>query len=157
MTTFNSLQEGDIAPDFKGIDQKGNEISLATFLGKKVILYFYPKDNTPGCTAQACNLRDNYNFLINKGFVVIGVSADSQKSHQKFAESQNLPFPLLVDEDKLVIKAYGVWGEKSLYGKKYEGIHRKTFLIDENGKIEKIFHKAETKTHTDQIIKSLNK
>ncbi|HYX06193.1 MAG TPA: thioredoxin-dependent thiol peroxidase [Bacteroidales bacterium] len=150
------LEEGATAPEIKGKDQDGNLISLSDFKGKKVILYFYPKDNTPGCTAEACNLRDNYDALLQKGFAIIGVSADSAKSHQNFRQKHDLPFPLLVDEDKEVIKSYGAWGEKKMYGKTYEGILRTTYVIDEEGKIEKVFPKVKTKDHTKQILDELN-
>ena len=150
------LEEGAMAPEIKGKDQDGNSISLSDYKGKKVILYFYPKDNTPGCTAEACNLRDNYDALLQKGFAIIGVSADSAKSHQNFRQKHDLPFPLLVDEDKEVIKAYGAWGEKKMYGKTYEGILRTTYVIDEEGKIEKVFPKVKTKDHTKQILDELN-
>jgi len=141
-----------MAPDFKGIDQNGDKISLQQFRGKKVILYFYPKDDTPGCTAEACNLRDNYQALLSKGFVVIGVSADSEHSHKKFAEKFTLPFSLIADTGKDIINAYGVWGAKKFMGKSYEGIHRVTFVISENGVIEKVFDKVKTKEHTEQIL-----
>ncbi|MBU2650307.1 MAG: thioredoxin-dependent thiol peroxidase [Bacteroidetes bacterium] len=147
-----SLKIGDIAPDFKGIDQNGDEVSLQQFRGKKVILYFYPKDDTPGCTAEACNLRDNYQALLNKGFAVIGVSADSEQSHKKFAEKFTLPFSLIADTAKDIINEYGVWGPKKFMGKSYEGINRVTFVISENGTIEKVFDKVKTKEHTEQIL-----
>ncbi|GAA5021656.1 peroxiredoxin [Marivirga lumbricoides] len=147
------LKVGDKAPDFKAKDQDGNEISLSNFKGKKVVIYFYPKDNTPGCTAQACNLRDNYEALQNKGYVVLGVSQDSEKSHQKFIEKQKLPFPLIADTDHTVHNLYGTWGEKQMYGKTYMGTLRTTFVIDEEGKIEDIIEKVKTKDHTAQILK----
>ncbi|MFA5649180.1 MAG: thioredoxin-dependent thiol peroxidase [Bacteroidales bacterium] len=147
------LKPGDNAPMFKGLDENGSTIELHSFSGKKVVLYFYPKDSTPGCTAQACDLRDNYNMLLAKGYVVIGVSADSQKSHQKFKEKHNLPFPLISDTEKEIIKAYGVWGPKQFMGKTYDGIHRTTFIINEEGLIEEVIYKVKTKEHTDQIIK----
>jgi thioredoxin-dependent peroxiredoxin len=146
------LKIGDKAPDFKTEDQNGNPINLNDFSGSKVILYFYPKDNTPGCTAQACNLTDNYNQLIKNGYKVLGVSADSAKSHQKFVEKYSLPFPLLMDEEKKIIQDYGVWGEKKFMGKVYDGIHRTTFVIDENGVIEEIIEKVKTKDHSAQIL-----
>lgn len=145
---------GDKAPIFSGIDQNGNKISLKDFKGKKVILFFYPKDDTSGCTAEACNLRDNRSALMKKGFVVIGVSADDEKSHKKFSDKFNLPFSLIADTNKKIIEKYGVWGEKSMYGRKYMGIIRKTFVIDEKGEIEKIFDKVDTKNHTQQILES---
>jgi peroxiredoxin Q/BCP len=150
---MNELKIGDKAPAFQGVDQDGNPISLNDFAGKKVILYFYPKDSTPGCTAEACNLRDNHGILLQKGFVVLGVSADNEKSHKNFIEKNVLPFPLLADKEKNVIKAFGAWGKKSMYGKEYEGILRKTFVISENGTIEYVFNKVDTKNHTEQILK----
>lgn len=146
------LKEGDKAPAFKGTDQNGNIVSLAALKGKKVILYFYPHDNTPTCTDQACNLRDNYQVLLNKGFTVIGVSTDSEKSHQKFAKKYDLPFPLLPDEDQKIVNAYGVWGEKKFMGRIFDGIHRTTFLINEKGKIDKIIDKPHSKTHAEEIL-----
>jgi peroxiredoxin Q/BCP len=151
------LKEGQKAPSFEGIDQDGNKISLGDFTGKKVILYFYPKDDTPGCTAEACNLRDNYQDLIKKGFVVIGVSADTESSHKKFAGKYSLPFPLIADTSKSIITSYGVWGEKNIYGKTAMGILRSTFVIDEKGFIDKIISKVDTSAHTEQIIKSYTK
>lgn len=148
------LKTGDKAPNFKGVDQNGDVHSLTDFKGKKVILYFYPKDNTPGCTAQACNLRDNYSSLIKKGFQIIGVSGDSVKSHKKFEEKFELPFPLLADEDKVILNAYGVWGPKKFRGRSYDGIHRTTFLIDEKGKIKAIINKPNTKNHTEEILEA---
>lgn len=149
------LAEGMKAPDFTGTDQHGNTVSLAQLRGRKVILYFYPKDNTPGCTAEACNLRDNYADLTAKGFEVIGVSADNQKSHRNFIGKYDLPFNLVSDTDKKVLKDYGAWGMKSMYGKQYEGTIRKTFIIDEKGVILKIFNKVDTKNHTEQILEAL--
>jgi len=151
-----NLKEGEKAPDFKGKDQNGEIIELSKLKGKKVILYFYPKDSTPGCTAEACNLRDNHTELINKGFEVIGVSPDSEKSHQKFIDKQSLPFDLIADTEKEIANAYGVWGEKSMYGRKYMGIFRTTFVISEEGNIEKIFTKVKTKDHTAQILEALS-
>jgi len=150
---MTKLKEGDKAPDFKGKDQDGNLISLDDFKGHKLVLYFYPKDSTPGCTSQACNLRDNYDFLLKNGYKVLGVSADSEKSHKKFIEKNNLPFPLISDTDKEILKAYDVWGPKKFMGKEFLGIKRTTFVIDEEGKIEEIIDKVKTKEHTDQIIK----
>lgn len=147
------LNIGDKAPDFQAKDQDGNEIKLSDFAGKKVVLYFYPKDSTPGCTAQACNLRDNYDQLLSSGYVVLGVSQDSEKSHKKFIEKQNLPFPLIADEDHTVHNLYGTWGEKKMYGKTYMGTIRTTFVIDEKGVLEDIIKKVKTKEHTAQIIK----
>lgn len=147
-----TLQPGDKAPAFKGVDQNGNVISLADLKGKKVILYFYPKDNTPGCTAQACNLRDNYQLLIKKGYQVIGVSGDSVKSHKRFEQKFDLPFPLIADEDKLILEAYGVYGAKKFMGRSFLGIHRTTFLIDEKGIIKSIITKPETKNQAQQVL-----
>lgn len=148
-----SLEVGNSAPHFEAKDQNGNLITLSDFKGKKVVLYFYPKDNTPGCTAQACNLRDNYEALQKAGYVVLGVSSDSEKSHQKFIEKQNLPFSLIADEDLKVHEAYGTWVEKSMYGRKYMGTARTTFIIDEQGNLEEIIEKVNTKEHTNQILK----
>ena len=148
-----SIQVGDKAPDFKVNDQDGKEVSLSEFKGKKVVLYFYPRDNTPGCTAEACNLRDNYEALQEAGYEVLGVSTDDESSHQKFIEKQKLPFRLLADTDKEIHEKYGTWVEKSMYGRKYMGTDRKTFLINEEGKIENIIEKVKTKDHTSQILK----
>jgi thioredoxin-dependent peroxiredoxin len=148
-----SLKVGDAAPDFAVNDEKGNKVSLSDFKGKKVVLYFYPKDNTPGCTAEACNLRDNYQALLKAGYVVLGVSTDDEKSHQKFIDKFELPFPLLADTTKELHEKYGTWVEKSMYGKKYMGTARITFLIDEHGKIEEIIEKVKTADHTAQILK----
>jgi thioredoxin-dependent peroxiredoxin len=149
MTTLNT---GAKAPHFTGKDQNGNEISLNDFSGKKVVLYFYPKDDTPGCTAEACNLRDNYSEFLANGYAVIGVSADNEKSHEKFSDKYNLPFSLIADPEKNIIKAYGAWGEKKMYGKSYEGILRLTFIISAEGIIEKIIEKVKTNDHTKQIF-----
>ncbi len=146
------LKEGDKAPGFKGIDQSGNEIALSDFAGKKLVLYFYPKDNTTGCTAEACNLRDNYNEMIKKGFFIVGVSPDTQKSHKGFAGKFSLPFPLIADTSKKILTDYGVWGEKKMYGRSYFGVLRTTFIIDERGIIEKIISKVDTKGHSEQIF-----
>ena len=148
-----TLKAGDIAPDFESIDQDGNPIKLSDFKGKKVILYFYPKDNTPGCTAESCNLRDNYDMLQKNGYIVLGVSSDNEKSHRKFIDKHELPFSLIADTDKSVHEKFGTWGEKSMYGKKYMGTLRTTFVIDENGKIEEVIEKVKTKDHTAQIVK----
>jgi peroxiredoxin Q/BCP len=148
-----SLEVGKAAPDFETKDQNGNTVKLSDFRGKKIVLYFYPKDNTPGCTAQACNLRDNYEALQKAGYVVLGVSSDSEKSHQKFIEKQNLPFSLLADENLKVHEAYGTWVEKSMYGRKYMGTGRTTFIIDEKGILKEIIEKVDTKAHTNQILK----
>ena len=151
-----TLQEGKKAPAFKGTDQNGDIVSLADFKGKKLILYFYPKDDTPGCTAQACNLRDNYTDLIDKGFAVIGVSTDPVKKHKKFEEKYQLPFSLIADEDKVIVEKYGVYGEKKFMGRTYDGISRTTFLIDETGIINKIITKPATKTHAEEILEAWN-
>lgn len=149
-----ALQVGDKAPAVLGINQDGKEIKLADFAGKKVVLYFYPKDNTPGCTAQACSLRDNYDDMQNAGYEVIGVSADSESSHQKFITKQHLPFQLIADVDKKLSEVFGTWGEKSMYGKKYMGMFRTTFIIDETGTITRIIlpKEVDTKNHADQIL-----
>jgi thioredoxin-dependent peroxiredoxin len=149
------LVEGMAAPDFQGINQNKETISLSGFKGKKLILYFYPKDDTPGCTAEACNLNDNYEFWISKGYEVIGISPDNAASHQKFVKKYGLKFNLIADTAKEILEAYGVWGEKMNYGKTYMGVIRTTFVITEEGIIEKIFKKIDTKEHTNQIINSL--
>jgi peroxiredoxin Q/BCP len=149
------LKEGDKAPNFSGIDQNGESLSLDMYKGKKVILYFYPKDNTPGCTDEACNLRDNYQDLLKKGLDVIGVSPDSAASHKKFIEKFDLPFRLISDPEKVILKNYNAWGEKKMYGKSYDGVLRKTYIISENQTIEKIFEKVKTKDHTNQIYQEL--
>ncbi|HOO99977.1 MAG TPA: thioredoxin-dependent thiol peroxidase [Bacteroidales bacterium] len=149
------LTEGMKAPMFEGVDQNGKKVSLKDFAGKKLVLYFYPKDNTPGCTAEACNLRDNYDEFLKEGFAVMGVSADSEKSHRNFSEKYSLPFPLLADTSKKILTDYGVWKEKSLYGKKFMGTVRTTFIIDEKGIILKIISKVETSAHAGQIFKIL--
>ncbi|MGK0406612.1 MAG: peroxiredoxin Q/BCP [Roseivirga sp.] len=146
------LKEGDKAPDINALDQNGNAIHLSDFIGKKVILYFYPKDDTPGCTAEACNFRDNYSILKEKGFAIIGVSADDEKKHLKFSTKYELPFTLIPDTEKKVITDYGVWGLKKFMGKEYDGIHRETFVIDKNGLIEKVYLKIKTKQATEQIL-----
>ncbi len=147
------LQAGDKAPNIESVDQDGNPIKLSDFAGKKIVLYFYPKDNTPGCTAESCNLRDNYQALQDQGYVVLGVSGDSPKSHKKFIEKHELPFPLIADEDKSVHEAFGTWGEKKMYGKTYMGTLRTTFIIDEKGVVEEVISKVKTKDHTAQILK----
>jgi peroxiredoxin Q/BCP len=151
------LKEGQKAPPFEGIDQNNNKIKLIDFAGKKIILYFYPRDNTPGCTAEACNLRDNYEDLIKKGYKVIGVSPDNEKSHKGFAGKYSLPFPLIADPEKKILNSYGAWGEKNMYGKTVTGVLRTTFIIDEKGNIEKIISKVDTANHTEQIFKLYNK
>tara|TARA_X000000368_G_C22990816_1_gene694265 strand:- start:315 stop:812 length:498 start_codon:yes stop_codon:yes gene_type:complete len=147
------LKVGDIAPSINSVDQNGDVITLEQFKGKKVVLYFYPKDMTPGCTVQSCNLRDNYKDLLDKGYVVLGCSADSQARHIKFIEKYDLPFSLISDEEKKVVEDYGVWGVKKFMGKEYMGISRTTFVIDEKGMIEDIIEKVNTKGHTNQILK----
>lgn len=146
------LKEGSKAPVFKAPDQNGKTVSLSDFKGKKVILYFYPKDDTPGCTAQACNLKDNHSALLKKGFQVVGVSVDSVKSHKKFEEKFELPFPLISDEEKKIVDKYNLWGEKKFMGRTYMGTTRTTFLIDEAGIIRKIIAKPDTKNHTEEIL-----
>lgn len=141
------------APQFEGTDQNGNRVKLSSFAGKKVVLYFYPKDDTPGCTAEACSLRDNYGELLKQGFVVLGVSPDSEKSHRGFAAKYNLPFPLISDTDRKIMTAYGAYGEKVMYGKKVTGVIRTTFIIDEKGVIENVIKKVDTKEHAPQIFK----
>lgn len=149
------LQKGDKAPDFQGYNQKGERTNLSDFSGKRIILYFYPKDNTPGCTAEACNLNDNLAHFTNQGFVVIGISPDSIDSHERFATKFNLGFNLVADTDKSITQAYGAWGEKKNYGKTYMGLLRTTFIIDAQGVIEAIITKVDTKAHTEQIDKIL--
>lgn len=149
---MSDLKEGDPAPEFTGIDQNGKPLSLSDFRGKRVVLYFYPQDDTPVCTVEACNLRDNFSMLKAEGFEVIGVSPDDEKSHKKFESKFNLPFRLLADPDKKVIHQYGVWGEKNMYGIKRMGLKRTTFLIDEKGIIYKIFRKPRSKKHSEEIL-----
>ena len=151
------LKEGQKAPFFEGTDQYGKKVSLNDFSGKKLILYFYPKDNTPGCTAEACNLRDNYKDLIKEGYSVLGVSPDTVKSHKGFAGKYSLPFPLIADPAKKILTDYGAWGEKKMYGKSVTGVLRSTFIIDKKGFIEKIIIKVDTGAHTEQIFKLYNK
>ncbi len=153
---MTTLQEGKKAPPFSGIDQNGNKVSLKDFKGQKVILYFYPKDNTPTCTVQACNLRDNYSDLHKLGFAVIGISTDNAKSHKKFEQKYKLPFPLIDDEDKSIVEKYGVWGEKKFMGRNYMGTIRTTFLIDETGKIKHVITKPDTKNQAKQIFELWN-
>lgn len=152
-THKTNLKAGDKAPSFKAKDQDGNEISLKDFAGKKLVLYFYPKDNTPGCTAEACNLRDNYNVLLKKGYAVIGVSANNEKDHKKFIKKFNLPFPLIADTEKEVCNAYEVWGKKKFMGREFMGIVRTTFIISEKGIIEEVIEKVDNENHTSQILK----
>ena len=146
------LKEGDMAPAFTANNQNGQAVSLSDFYGQEIILYFYPKDNTPGCTAESCDFRDNYQSLLQKGFEVIGVSTDDEKSHQKFISKFDLPFTLISDTDKKIVESYGVWVEKNLYGKKYMGTARKTFLIDKEGKIKNIIDKVDTKNSSQQVL-----
>lgn len=146
------IKIGDKAPDFKGTDQEGKKIKLSDFKGKKLVLYFYPKDNTPGCTAEACDLRDNYQRFEAMGYKIVGVSKDNEKSHKSFIEKFNLPFPLISDKEAEILKAYEAWGRKKFMGKEYDGIIRKTFVIDENGVILDIIEKVDTKAHSKQII-----
>jgi peroxiredoxin Q/BCP len=147
-----TLKEGDKAPAFKGIDQNGNTVSLADFKGKKLVIYFYPQDNTPTCTVQACNLRDNYLLLKQHGLEVVGISPDDEKSHKKFETKFQLPFTLIADSKHTIIDKYGVWGEKQLYGRQYMGLHRTTFLINEKGIIKKIIAKPKSKQHAEEVI-----
>jgi thioredoxin-dependent peroxiredoxin len=148
------LKVGDKAPDFTVNDQDGKPVRLSDLRGSKVVLYFYPKDMTPGCTAEACNLRDNYKSMLKKGYEILGVSTDSEKSHKKFIEKERLPFRLLADTEKNIHNAYGTWIEKSMYGRKYMGTARITFVIDEKGVIEDIIQKVDTKNHVSQILES---
>ena len=150
---MTTLKIGDTAPDFNCEDQDGNMIQLADYKGKKLVLFFYPKASTPGCTVEACDLRDNYQSFLAKGYDVLGVSADSQKRQSNFRNKHEFPYPLLADEDKKVINAYGIWGPKKFMGREYDGIHRTTFVIDEKGLIEDVILKVKTKEHTKQILK----
>jgi len=150
MTTFN---KGDKAPDFTGTDETGKTHSLSDYAGKKLVVFFYPKADTPGCTAEACDLRDNFHYLKAQGYELLGVSADNQKKQAKFKEKYQLPFPLLADEDKSVINAFGVWGPKKFMGRVFDGIHRSTFIIDENGVLEDVITDVKTKAHAAQILK----
>lgn len=147
------LNAGDKAPAFSGKDQDGNEVSLSDYKGNKVVLYFYPADDTPACTTQSCNLRDNYQLLQKQGYRIIGVSPDDVESHKKFSLKFNLPFPLIADPQQKISKIYGVWGEKNLYGRKFMGLHRTSFIMNEKGIIEKIFLRPKTKIHTEEILK----
>ncbi|EGV44955.1 thioredoxin-dependent thiol peroxidase [Bizionia argentinensis JUB59] len=149
---MTNLKPGDKAPDFTAKDQDGNAISLSDYKGKKLVLFFYPKASTPGCTAEACNLSDNYSRFQKEGYDILGVSADSEKRQSNFRNKYDFPYPLLADEDKAVIEAYGIWGPKKFMGKEYDGIHRTSFVIDENGLIEEVISKVKTKAHTDQIL-----
>lgn len=151
---MTGLKEGDKAPDFKGVIENGSKVKLSDYKGKKLILYFYPKDNTPGCTAQACNLTDNQDALKNAGFQILGVSADNEKKHQNFIAKYEIGFSLIADTEMEVIKSFQVWGPKKFMGKEYDGIHRTTFVIDESGTIERVFQKVKTKEHANQILES---
>jgi len=152
---MNELSEGQKAPDFSANDQNGKSVSLNDLAGKNIILYFYPKDDTPGCTSEACSFRDNYESLLAEGFEVLGVSTDDEISHLKFISKHNLPFSLIADTEKKIVEAYGVWVEKNMYGKKYMGVARKTFIIDKNGMIRKIIEKVDTKNSSAQVIEAL--
>jgi peroxiredoxin Q/BCP len=152
---MEELKVGDKAPDFKSVDQNNNTVNLSDYKGKKVILYFYPKDNTPGCTLEACDFRDNYQSLKSKGFEVLGVSTDDEKSHKKFETKFDLPFTLIADTDKSIVESYGVWVEKSMYGKTYMGTNRKTFVIDGQGIISAIINKVDTKNSSQQVLAAL--
>ncbi len=149
---MKTLKTGDKVTNFKALDQDGNSISLSDYSGKKLIVFFYPKASTPGCTVEACNLRDNYELLQDKGFELLGVSADSQKRQSNFRKKHEFPFPLLADEDKEVINTFGVWGPKKFMGREYDGIHRMTFIINEKGIVEHVINKVKTKLHTSQIL-----
>lgn len=149
---MTSLQAGDKAPDFSGVADNGEKVSLGDFTGRKLVLFFYPKDDTPGCTAEACNLRDNYAELKEKGYELLGVSPDGVAKHQKFKSKHELPFPLLADEEREVLNAYGVWGLKKFMGREYDGVHRTTFVISEDGIIERVITKVKTKAHAEQIL-----
>ena len=149
---MTNLKAGDKAPKFSGVNENGEKVALKDFKGKKLILFFYPKDNTPTCTVEACNLRDNYSMLKKKGYALLGVSPDTQKKHQNFIKKFDLPFPLLADENLETIKAFNVWGSKKFMGKEYDGLHRTTFVIDEKGKIEQVIAKVKSKDHAAQIL-----
>lgn len=153
---METLKIGDYAPEFQSVNQNGEQFSLSSLKGKKLILYFYPKDNTPGCTSEACDLNDNYEMWISRGYEVVGVSPDSVVSHSKFAQKFNLKFNLISDPEHHILEQYGAWGDKKLYGKEYKGVLRKTFVIAEDGKIEAIFEKVNTKAHSKQIIDTLS-
>lgn len=152
---MSHLKAGDKAPAFSAVNELGEAVSLADFQGKKLILFFYPKDDTPGCTAENCNLRDNYGLLESKGFALVGVSPDSAKKHQNFKQKHQLPFPLIPDTEQELLKLYGVWGPKQMYGRTYEGVYRTTFVISETGIIEQVFDKVNTKSHTEQILEAM--
>ena len=148
------LREGDKAPAFSATDQNGKKVSLSDFKGRKVVLYFYPEDDTPTCTIQACNLRDNYSLLKKEGFTVLGVSPDDEKKHKKFEKKFSLPFTLLADPSHAILEKYGVWGEKELFGRQYMGVHRTTFVLDEKGIIRKIFYRPKNKSHAEEIVET---
>lgn len=152
---MNTLKPGDKVPDFTAMDQDGNAVSLSDYRGKKLVVFFYPKADTPGCTAEACNLRDHYGALQEAGYALLGVSADSQKKQSNFSKKYNFPFPLLADEDHAVINTFGVWGPKQFMGRKFDGIHRMTFLIDEKGVVQQVIDKVKTKEHAAQILETL--
>ena len=149
---MSTLKKGDKAPAINATDQDGNTLSLEALKGRKVVLYFYPKDDTPGCTAEACSLRDNYQQLMNQGYSILGVSPDNQKSHQKFVEKHELPFPLIADTEKTILNAYGVWGPKKFMGREYDGVIRTTFIINEKGIIDEVITKVDTKNHAFQVL-----
>ena len=149
---MTTLKAGDKAPNFEALDQSGNIVKLSDYEGKKLVLFFYPKASTPGCTMEACNLRDNYQTFLAQGYAILGVSADSAKRQQNFIDKNKLPFPLLADEDKKVISTYGVWGPKKFMGRDYDGIHRVTFVINERGILDEVITKVKTKQHTEQIL-----
>ncbi len=149
---MQTLKQGDIVPNFSAKDEQGNTITLSDYKGKKLVVFFYPKANTPGCTIEACNLRDNYEVLKENGFELLGVSADSARKQSNFKNKFKFPFPLLADTDKTVINAFGVWGPKKFMGREFDGIHRKTFIIDENGIVERVIDKVKTKNHSAQIL-----
>ncbi|UKM63930.1 thioredoxin-dependent thiol peroxidase [Flavobacteriaceae bacterium GSB9] len=149
---MKTLKQGDAVPNFSVKDEQGNTVTLNDYKGKKLVVFFYPKASTPGCTAEACNLRDNYKVLQEQGYELLGVSADSQKRQSNFKNKYEFPFPLLADEDKIVINAFGVWGPKKFMGREYDGIHRKTFIVDENGIVEGVIDKVKTKDHAAQIL-----
>ena len=151
---MKTLKQGDQVPNFTATDESGNSISLSDYKGKKLVVFFYPKANTPGCTLEACNLRDNYKALKDAGYELLGVSADSMNKQSNFKDKYKFPFPLLADEDKTVITAFGVWGPKKFMGREFDGIHRKTFIIDENGVVEKVIDKVKTKDHAAQILQA---
>ena len=151
---MKTLQVGEKVPDFSVSDDKGNFHQLSDYKGQKLVVFFYPKANTPGCTAEACDLRDHYKELQDAGYALLGVSADSEKKQHNFSEKYNFPFPLLADEDKQVINAFGVWGPKKFMGREYDGIHRMTFIIDENGVVERVIEKVKTKAHAAQILEA---